>query len=55
MGVIGVAVTALAVGPRDILEVKNACVLRHGLHHLHFPSFKFLPFDTMLGSVVKQQ
>jgi hypothetical protein len=26
VGVIGVAVTALAVGPRDILEVKNACV-----------------------------
>lgn len=34
VGVIGVAVTVLAVGPRDISEVKNACALRHGVHNL---------------------
>ena len=41
VGVSGVAVTALALGPRDILEVKNACVLRHGVHHLQSSSPKF--------------
>ena len=34
VGVIGVAVTALALGQRDILEVKNAFVLRHRVHLL---------------------
>jgi hypothetical protein len=55
VGVIGVAVTALAVGPRGILEVKNACVLRYGVHHLQSFSFKCLPFDTMKGADLKQQ
>jgi hypothetical protein len=36
MGVIGVALTVLGMGQRDILEVrlKNACVLSQRVHHL---------------------
>jgi hypothetical protein len=47
VGVIEVAVTARAVEPCDILKVKNAYVLRHGMHHFLSFSPNVLSFDTM--------